>query len=872
MKNPPVNLKPSVLAVSAIMGLLVSHHAMATGSTVISSSTGNITIASGTSLDVSITSSGTISGNSIGIYDLGTITTLTNSGTIAGNAYGVYNSGGTLGTLTNLNSISGGSYGIYNSNGTISTISNSSTISANAYGINNSGGTIGAIVNSSIIRGSSNGINNASGSIGTITNSGSISGSYAGVYNTATLGTLSNSGTITGNTYAVYNLTTIDNLSNTGTILGNSYGVFNLGHMGTLNNSGSISGSSYGVLNSAGTLTTLTNSGTITGGIGGILNNGGSSSIGTLINSGTIAGSTYAINNGGTIGTLANTGTLLGNIYTPNSLTITGGTGSTIGTLTGYTSNTTSQIGNIIVDDGNLVLGSGNILLNDNVVLSAGSLNNTGSALSVSHAVTISGDYTQSATASLNSNVFSETNYGQLVVNGTASIAASSSINLISQNYSFASGQRYVVIQATTGNYNANNLIYSATGYSGSITGSTVADGSYSDLVLTLGGSSTTNGSGQATTNNAIASLNGLQRYSGTSNAALLNLYDASLAISSTTEGNKAGEQLTPNQNASASSATSAATFDMFNVIGNHLGSMQVAQAGGGSGLSAGDEAPQQAGWGQFFGGHASQSMTDEISGYKANYTGAVVGYDRALSDSWRVGGAFSYTNTNVHGADNVQGSNSRVTSYGLTAYANYTAPKWYSNLYATVVDQRYTTQREVSFTGYNGVANGNFDGQQYAFKAEFGYPIALANNVTLTPVANLSYSHLHQNGYTESGGNGSALQVDSAHSDAIKSGLGAKLETTLPTRWGDVMPYAQLLWNHQYNRSRMAITAAYAADTATTSFTSLGSSPTKDAADLSLGATLLRSRNTSLSAYYDLNIASHYTNQSVSLRIKQLF
>jgi uncharacterized protein with beta-barrel porin domain len=69
-----------------------------------------------------------------------------------------------------------------------------------------------------------------------------------------------------------------------------------------------------------------------------------------------------------------------------------------------------------------------------------------------------------------------------------------------------------------------------------------------------------------------------------------------------------------------------------------------------------------------------------------------------------------------------------------------------------------------------------------------------------------------------------------------------------------------------------MAVTAAYAADVSETSFTSLGSSPAKDAADLTLGATLLRSRNTSLSAYYKLNISPNYTNQSLSLRIKQLF
>ena len=912
MLKPPFNQNPSVLAISAMAWLLVSNQAMAV-STIISGSVAGISNVTSYDL-VSISNSGTISGNAYGVNNQGSIGTLTNNGNISASFYGIYGYYGSIGALTNYGSISGGEVGIYNDSGsTITGLTNHGSISGAESGIYNYNATIGQLTNSGIITSGSTGIQNNTATINTLINSGTISASSYGIYNdvNSTINSLSNSGSIGASSAGIYNYaTTISALTNSGTIsanngianvggsigqlnnlaggviVGGESGIYNSGSIstiGSLINSGTISAEEDGITNS-GRINTLSNSGLILGYVG-IDNSSGN--ISALINSGNIKGYSYAINNnGGGIGYIANSGTILGNIYSTSGLTIAGGSGSAVGALSGYTnnnSNLTGSIGSIQITNGDLVFSSGNLILNDNVTLSTGSLNNSGATLYIANPITINGNYTQSASASLNSYVFSENVYGRLAVTGSANIASGSSVKLIGYQYGFAAGQRYVVISAASGDYNASSLNYSASGYTGSITGASVVNGANTDLVLTLVGDTsvvtptqpTQPSIPQATTPNAIASLGGLQRYSGTSNAALLNLYNASLAIGSTAEANKAGEQLSPSQNASAGSASSAATFDMLNVISGHLTNgtaQQIAQANGGSGISAGNALPQQASWGQVFGGHASQDRTSDVSGYNANYAGAVVGYDRAISDDWRLGGAFSYTNTRVHGTDNVGGSNTEVTSYALTAYASYIAPKWYSNLYATAADQRYNSQRQISFTGYDGRANGKFNGQQYALKAEFGYPIALSSNATLTPLADISYSRLQQNGYTESGGNGAALQVDSTHSNAIKSGLGAKLETIVPSRWGDVISYVQLLWNHQYNRSRMAVTAAYAADVSETSFTSLGSSPAKDAADLTLGATLLRSRNTSLSAYYKLNISPNYTNQSLSLRIKQLF
>ncbi len=823
------------------------------------------------------------------LENLSSTLTVENNGTIASDVVGIDNQG----TIVSLNNNAG------------------ATIYGSTAGIQNSG-LIMSLDNANIISGGAGILNG--GMISTLTNTGTIAGTINGIQNRGNITSLSNSGTISGSSYGILadNDGQIASLENTrtGTIAG-AAGIQISNQIApgtikidTLTNAGQIAGTSVGIaLNLNGTIGSLNNSGTITGNIAGIINAGGT--LDMLINSGTIASNSYAIYNApfslatstnttGILGPITNSGLIAGTIAnsTSNSLTINGGSGTTFGTLTGAGGSIGSaDIGVIDNTASSVYFASGNLLLNDNIDVGSNIVHNTGATLQVNNILHVTGNYTQAAGASVLFGVASgattqglngtDSGYGRLVVSGAAEIAAGSSVGLSSLGYNFAAGQRYVVISAaTTGtNYNAGALKYSATGYTGVITGASVIDGANNNLVLTLAEPSTSGNSGRtirATTSNAISSLGGLQRYSGTSNAALLNLYNASLAISSVSEANRVGEQLLPHQNISAASAASSATSDMINVIGNRIttvDAVSIAQSSHGeSGISAGDDVTQQALWSQVFGGRTRQDMTDDISGYRADYTGVVIGYDHAISDNWLLGGAISYSYASVDGTDNVKGSGSNVKSYGLTAYAGYVAPTWYSNLYAAVLEQRYNTQRQVSFTGYNGTADGDFDGQQYALKVEFGYPIALSRTVALTPVANASYSYLYQNGYTESGGNGAALKVDSAHTDSIKSGLGAKLEITLPTRWGDVVPYAQALWSHEYNNDKMAVSAAYAGAIDETSFISRGSSPEKDAADISVGATLRGFGNTSLTAFYDLGVTPNYTNQSVSLRIRHLF
>jgi hypothetical protein len=428
-----------------------------------------------------------------GVVNIGVIGALNNESTISGSTTGVSNSYvaepvgtvyGTIGVLNNNGLIIGGVSGVQNP-GSIGTLSNSGTITTSTIsssllptgstevGVTN-WGTIGTLTNSGTISSSLGVING--GTIDTLSNSGLISGAgLDGIMNYGTIGTLNNSGVVVGGQSGILNSAGIGVLTNSGTIKGAQTGIYSFGVIGTLTNTGTISGGADGIWNDVeagtiGTIGTLINSNLISGGVG-ILDNG---TINTLSNTGTISGSTAAISIGtnGTIGSFVNSGVIAGNIVnaSANPLTIDGGTGSGFGTLTGYN----GTVGTITstISGANLTFGSGNLLLNDNINVGTNTVYNNSATLQVNGITTITGNYSQGEAATLLVGVSSgatatgnltDTGYGRLVVNGDATIASGSSVELkgTTGGYAFAAGQRFVVVDATgTGTYNQSALNY----------------------------------------------------------------------------------------------------------------------------------------------------------------------------------------------------------------------------------------------------------------------------------------------------------------------------------------------------------------------------------------------------------------------------
>jgi uncharacterized protein with beta-barrel porin domain len=829
-----------------------------------------------------LTNSGTIEGTGTigdGVYNSGSIVSLTNSGLIQGVSAGVYNHAAAeptvlanaqpselspasaINTLVNSSTgtISGGASGIYNA-GLIATVSNAGLITGGGIGLDDKvSGSIVSVVNSGTITGVNFGLVNA-GSIGSLTNSGTISDdSKAGIQNSGSLGSMTNSGLVSGAAGFAVTGGSIGSLDNSGTIAGTqSDGVYVAANLGATSNEGVISGLVNGLnVDASGTIATLMNSGLI--------------SAPTAIN----------VVEGGSLGAISNSGKVAGNIVNASTdgLSITGGNGAVFGTFTGYSGGLgVGDIGQITNTASNVAFASGNVLLNDNVNLGAGTLSNT-ATLQVDNPLTIKGGYLQTSSGTLSVGVAGLSNHGELNVSSAAAVDADGRVMLTSlDNFRFAAGENFTLIEAGSATYNVASMSASAAGFSGGYVIDEVAAGGQTDLEVCLTNRVTPNCSGKsptyslATTSNAIIANNAVGSYMG-SNVALNKLADAVVALGTSPAANRAGNQLLADPHNNAAVLALQPSLDVLNVVTGHADAARLASNGGGSGVSAGEAGPGLATWGEAYGGGAHQSEDGQFSGYSMSSAGIVAGGDAAIADSnVRVGAVFTYTHADLHEHGDRTGDTLSLDSDGGIVYGDFIGERAYLDLLGGVLFDKFDTVRVVSFTNFDGVASATHDGTQYVAKASGGYRMPMGNSgTTLTPLWGVTYSHLNQDAYTETGGNGAALHVDSQDDNSLKGELGLKLEHSFALTHGDLVPELRVLYRHEFDNGAQVQTSSFAVDEAAT-FTTLDARPIENSGLVSTAVNFLAKDGVAVTLRYTAEAATGYVSQGGSVRVRWAF
>ena len=89
----------------------------------------------------------------------------------------------------------------------------------------------------------------------------------------------------------------------------------------------------------------------------------------------------------------------------------------------------------------------------------------------------------------------------------------------------------------------------------------------------------------------------------------------------------------------------------------------------------------------------------------------------------------------------------------------------------------------------------------------------------------------------------------------------------------GNLTPFVQLSWIHQYDKRQMSNTATYAADSiGETTFVTKGMAPVEDMAGVAIGSTLYDANSLSVDARYDLQAGEAYQAHNFSLRLRKTF
>jgi outer membrane autotransporter protein len=816
--------------------------------------TNNVTITNSDTVSVTGTSHETVAG----------ISSVANYTTISNTSTGTINS--TIGGV-------GWAYGIY-SMGDYNIITNFGIINAKTE---DSPVTIGVNIGD-VWDGASND--------NILTNSGNIyatTGVYGSAYGIRSIGsrnTISNSGNIyattgvNGTAYGIRSIGSRNTISNSGNIYattgvnGSAYGIYSSGNgnttnSGTINATAGDNGRAYGIV-SDGDSNIITNSGTITasGGAGStavaIQNYGIQTS---LTNSGTISGS-VAIDStsaGASIGSITNSGTIDGDInISGQDVTFLGGSGTTVGSLTGGTITLTSGK--------NLTFGSGNQLLADNIDVGTGTVINEGS-LYLNSTQSITGNYQQSDAGIVDASVD-----GQLNVSDTATLAGT--FNATGGN-GINGNTRWTVMTAGNG---INGTYANVTSDLDLVNFALAYDAN--DVYMTAQANYTS----AATNQNQQAVATGLQTafYSTPSTAGqsvLDQINPMSASQAQTAFNSLSGEGISAQQTANFSATN--LIVDASRRQANYwlMDECQTKASANQPNKSRHNVLPASCAsrdnkrfrsW--LTGVGASNSLDGSSSMGSASVStrtgGGVVGFDYEVSSHLLVGGMVGGTASNYNvSARSSTGTDSsgQVGLYSVAKWENFYVNSIFNYGYFSGESTRYVTG-----VGNTAEQTGTTSSNAFTGRMEVGYRMDHPL-VNVMPFVAMQATSLQMNSFTESNTDNLGLSVAGNTTMSEPGSLGIQLDRSFDVsdKW-TMYPLLRMAWVHEFQTDR-SINASLQA-LPTTNWTVNGASAAYNAANVGISFQAMNKQGIAIFASGNAEASSTTQSYMGELGVKWLF
>ena len=322
--------------------------------------------------------------------------------------------------------------------------------------------------------------------------------------------------------------------------------------------------------------------------------------------------------------------------------------------------------------------------------------------------------------------------------------------------------------------------------------------------------------------------------------------------------------EMLPTHNGATSLVNFAGATQLHNVLTTRLSAMQdfgSFLAGGLTGVSAGDGPKNQAWWLQGLASTGEQDDLSGVNGFESQTWGALAGYDRKVGSHHRLGLAVGSQDANIRHRSQNSTDSTEVTSYSGSLFGQYQFQTAYLDAMVGGTWHSYDSIRE---TVLNRNALGNYDGQQYSARVEWGYPIAVTwKTLSLTPLLSMDYSHLAIDGYTESGAGAANLTVSSESLDSLKSGLGARLSFLHPPANLGVELHSR--WFHDFTTEAPQYTSTFQGGTG--SFVTNGTEFDADAINIGTSIGFFAKNELNLSAHYDGEFKDGYNNSTGALK-----
>ncbi|MCI2109836.1 MAG: S8 family serine peptidase [Acidaminococcaceae bacterium] len=196
--------------------------------------------------------------------------------------------------------------------------------------------------------------------------------------------------------------------------------------------------------------------------------------------------------------------------------------------------------------------------------------------------------------------------------------------------------------------------------------------------------------------------------------------------------------------------------------------------------------------WGKMFRGFEHMDGQTGGHGFDNAVTGGMLGYDRMLGATSRLGGFFSYGEVKYN-SEGIAGDSKdwRIGLYGSKQNGN-----WDYQWLASYGQNRYDLDHyEYAF----GMKSGSdFKSKLWEAQITAGYLLPSTQNKVwqIKPYATVAYSHINQDGYTETGNNLLAQKIESAGNNNWTAEVGTKFRRRYAngTGWGGSIGYKRVL------------------------------------------------------------------------------
>ena len=283
-------------------------------------------------------------------------------------------------------------------------------------------------------------------------------------------------------------------------------------------------------------------------------------------------------------------------------------------------------------------------------------------------------------------------------------------------------------------------------------------------------------------------------------------------------------------------------------------------------GASSGDSSVKNRGlWLQPFGSEVDQDDRNGVTGYEIDSSGIALGVDADISDSWNVGLAVAYIESDVKSNLNVGQHDVDVESYQMKAYATKTLSATTAvNLQIGLGTSDYDSKR-VLFN--SSVANADYDSWNLEVNAEVEHTHQLNENTSLTPYAFADYSYVDVDSYDESGAGLFNLMVNDDDADSLVLGAGVRANHAAT----DALSLtANASIGYDVLTDKSDLTAAFSGGGA--SFTTDGIEPDEVVYSAGLGAEYSLTNGTDITLEYNVDGRDDYTDQSITAKLRFLF